>query len=174
MRAHGQSKGDVLQTGAGNGSWLCEETYIWVAGQWTYLYRVVDSTGATIEFLLRTRRDAAVAKRFFQKALRSPGHPRPRVINWTRTLMPEGDRTTETERRTRSALSLPTSAAPEQYRGAGPLSDQAGGSGRVMAFREFHSAWRTLQGIETVHMIRKGQVRWLPKQDIAGHAALAA
>ena len=37
-------------------------------------------------------------------------------------------------------------------------------------FRAFHSAWRTLQGIETMNMIRQGQVRWLPKNDIAGQA----
>ena len=64
-----------------NASWRCDETCIRVAGRWTYLYRAVDSTGATIDFLLSARRDAAAAKRFFQKALRSPGHPRPRVIN---------------------------------------------------------------------------------------------
>jgi transposase-like protein len=34
-------------------------------------------------------------------------------------------------------------------------------------FRSFDGAWRTIQGIETVHMIRKGQVRWLPKGAIA-------
>jgi transposase-like protein len=40
---------------------------------------------------------------------------------------------------------------------------------RVMqGFRSFHSAWRTIQGIETVNMIRKGQIRWLAKDDIAG------
>ena len=38
-------------------------------------------------------------------------------------------------------------------------------------FRAFHSAARTLQGIEAMNMIRKGQVRWLPKGDIAGQAA---
>ena len=38
-------------------------------------------------------------------------------------------------------------------------------------FRAFHCAARTLQGIETMNMIRKGQVRWLPKGDIAGQAA---
>src|SRR5919202_752036 len=64
-----------------NASWRCDETYIRVAGTWTYLYRAVDSTGATIDFLLSARRDAAAAERFFQKALRTPGHPRPRVIN---------------------------------------------------------------------------------------------
>jgi transposase, IS6 family len=34
----------------------------------------------------------------------------------------------------------------------------------------FQSAWRTLQGIEAVHMIRKGRVRWLTKDDAVGQA----
>src|SRR5437868_5394393 len=54
-----------------NGSWRVDETYLRVAGKWTYLYRAVDSTGATIDFLLSARRDVAAVKRFFQKALRS-------------------------------------------------------------------------------------------------------
>lgn len=33
-------------------------------------------------------------------------------------------------------------------------------------FRSFHGARRTIQGYEAVHMIRKGQVRWLPKGDV--------
>jgi IS6 family transposase len=64
-----------------NGSWRVDETYLRVAGKWTYLYRAVDSTGDTIEFLLSPKRDADAAKRFFQKALRWPNHPCPRVIN---------------------------------------------------------------------------------------------
>src|SRR6185295_7910109 len=35
----------------------------------------------TIDFLLSAHRDAAAAKRFFQRALQAPGHPRSRVIN---------------------------------------------------------------------------------------------
>ena len=58
-----------------NGSWRVDETYLRVAGKWTYLYRAVDSTGATIDFLLSAKRDTNAAKRFFQKALRSPGSP---------------------------------------------------------------------------------------------------
>ena len=64
-----------------NRSWRVDETYVRVKGKWTYLYRAVDSAGATIDFLLTARRDAAAAKRFFQKALAAPGQPRPRVIN---------------------------------------------------------------------------------------------
>jgi len=45
-----------------NRSWRVDETYVRVAGQWTYLYRAVDSTGETIDFLLSPRRDAVAAK----------------------------------------------------------------------------------------------------------------
>ena len=37
-------------------SWRVDETYIRVKGKWLYLYRAVDSTGATIDFLLGQRR----------------------------------------------------------------------------------------------------------------------
>ena len=60
---------------------LVDETYIWVKGKWVYLYRAVDSTGATIDFLLSARRDAAAAERFLAKALGGANHPAPRVIN---------------------------------------------------------------------------------------------
>jgi len=35
-------------------------------------------------------------------------------------------------------------------------------------FRSFDGAWLTIQGYEVLHMIRKGQVRWLPKGDVLG------
>ena len=38
----------------------------------------------------------------------------------------------------------------------------------------YGGAARTIQGIETVNMIRKGQVRWLSKDDIAGQVAFVA
>jgi transposase-like protein len=36
-------------------SWRMDETYIKVKGQWYYLYRAVDKTGQTIDFLLTER-----------------------------------------------------------------------------------------------------------------------
>ena len=62
-------------------SYRVDETYIKVKGQDRYLYRAVDSTGQTIDFLLTAKRDAGGAKRFFRKALRSVGNPSPRVVN---------------------------------------------------------------------------------------------
>jgi transposase-like protein len=33
-------------------------------------------------------------------------------------------------------------------------------------FREFQAARRTIQGYEAIHMIRKGQVRWVAGDDL--------
>jgi len=62
-------------------SWRVDETYIRIKGKWRYLYRAVDSTGATLDFLLSAKQDAAAAKRFLAKALGQQNRPAPRVIN---------------------------------------------------------------------------------------------
>ena len=41
----------------------------------------MDSSGATIDFLLSAKQDAAAAKRFLAKALGRQNHPVPRVIS---------------------------------------------------------------------------------------------
>ncbi len=64
-----------------NDSWRMDETYVRVKGNWRYLYRAVDSSGATLDFLLSAKQDAAAAKRFLAKALGGANHPAPRVIN---------------------------------------------------------------------------------------------
>ncbi len=64
-----------------NKSWRVDETYVRVKGRWCYLYRAIDSAGATIDFLLSGLRDADAAKRLFRKALGDRSHPQPRVIN---------------------------------------------------------------------------------------------
>lgn len=45
-----------------NKSWRVDETYVRVNGRWYYLYRAIDSAGATIDFLLSALRDADAAK----------------------------------------------------------------------------------------------------------------
>ena len=44
----------------------------------------------------------------------------------------------------------------------------------MQGFRSFQCAWRTIQDIETVNMIRKGQIRWLLESDILGQAAFVS
>jgi transposase, IS6 family len=50
--------------------WFIDETYVKVAGRWTYLYRAVDQHGQVIDVLVTKRRDAAAAREFFTRALR--------------------------------------------------------------------------------------------------------
>jgi putative transposase len=51
-------------------SWRMDETYIKVKGEWKYLYRAVDKSGQTIDFLLTEHRDQEAALRFLTQAIR--------------------------------------------------------------------------------------------------------
>src|SRR6201993_531513 len=62
-------------------SWRMDETYIKVKGEWYYLYRAVDKTGQTIDFLLTEQRDEPAAKRFLTKAIRRHGVPEKSTID---------------------------------------------------------------------------------------------
>jgi putative transposase len=62
-------------------SWRMDETYIKVKGQWYYLYRAVDKTSQTIDFLLTEQRDEEAALRFLKKAIRRHGVPEKSTID---------------------------------------------------------------------------------------------
>jgi transposase, IS6 family len=136
-----------------NDSWRVDETYVRVKGKWVYLYRPVDSTGATIDFLLSAKCDAAAAERFLMKALGGENHPAPRVVN------------------TDKHAAYPPAIV--ELKGDGVLGenwcsifnnvleqDHRAIKRRVRAsqhFRSFWGAWRTIAGYEAIHMLRKGQ-----------------
>ena len=61
-RYHRRSPGD---------RWFVDETYVKVNGVWRYVYRAIDQHGQVIDVLLSARRDAAAARRFFTRALRT-------------------------------------------------------------------------------------------------------
>ena len=150
-----------------NRSWRTDETYVRVAGRWTYLYRAVDSTGATIDFLLSKTRDVFAAGAFFRKALAAPGHPRPRVINVDGN--PSYPRVVDELKRTH-ALGQRCRCRVVPYLNNIVEQDHRAIKRRIQAslgFRSFAAAERTIQGYEAMHMIRKGQVRWLAKGDSA-------
>src|SRR4051794_12932252 len=62
------------------GPWHVDETCVRVDGQWRYLYRAVDGTGQTIDFLLSAKRDKKAAKRFFRQALGRDNTRNPREV----------------------------------------------------------------------------------------------
>jgi transposase-like protein len=51
--------------------WFVDKTYVKVNGVWRYVYRAVDQYGQVIDVLLLPRRDAAAARRFLTRALRT-------------------------------------------------------------------------------------------------------
>ena len=143
-----------------NDSWRVDETYIRVKGKWVYLYRAVDSTGATIDFLLSAKRDAAAAERFLVKALGGENHPAPRVINTDEhAAYPPAIAQLKAE----GALEENCQHRPVQYLNNVLEQDHRAIKRRVKAsqhFRSFWAAWRTIAGYEAIHMIRKGQTCW--------------
>jgi len=99
-----------------NRSWRVDETYCRVARKWTDLYRAVDSTGATIDFLLSAKRDAAAAKRFSSESFAfarssSPTGDQRR----SESVLPEGYIGASTDWRPRSRLPLSTITLPKQH-----------------------------------------------------------
>ncbi len=54
---------------APGGRWFVDETYLKVAGKWTYPYRAAGQHGQVIDVLLSARRALAAARRFFPRAL---------------------------------------------------------------------------------------------------------
>ncbi|KPM52172.1 transposase [Frankia sp. R43] len=49
--------------------WFVGETYVKVAGRWTYLYRAVDQFGQVIDVLASEKRNLAAVRQFFTRAL---------------------------------------------------------------------------------------------------------
>ena len=147
-------------------SWRVDETYVRVKGRWCYLYRALDSTGATIDFVLSGWRDAAAAKRLFRKALTDPSHPPPRVINTDQARL-YGSVISGVKKE--GMLRRRCRHRPVQYVNNIVEQDHRAVKRRVKAkqgFREFQTARRTIQGYEAIHMIRKGQARWVSGSDV--------
>src|SRR5260370_1922083 len=76
VKSDGANQGNPIKSGRFTDS--CSEP---VKGEDKYLYRALDSTGQTIDFLLTAKRDTAAAKRFLRRAIDASGNPMPRVMN---------------------------------------------------------------------------------------------
>jgi transposase, IS6 family len=151
-----------------NRSWRVDETYVRVAGQWTYLYRAVDSAGDTIDFMLSPKRDAIAAKHFLQLALSHAQPIRPRVINVDgHPAYPQAI----AELKARGELGGNCRCRPVPYLNNVLEQDHRFVKKRIAAslsFRSVDGALCTIPGYEAMNMIRKGQIRWLAKGDVAG------
>ena len=146
-------------------SWRMDETYVKVGGQWKYLYRAVDRDGDTIDFLLRAKRDHAAARAFFERAIDLHGVPEKITID-------------KSGSNTAAITSMQAdSGLPIQMRQSKYLNNLVEQDHRavkritrpMLGFKSFRCARILIAGIETMHMIRKGQLGAL--KDLASSAA---
>ena len=157
-----------------NKSYRIDETYIKVKGEDKYLYRAIDSTGQTIDFLLTAKRDTTAAKRFLRRVIDASGNAMPRVMNVDKTpAYPAAVDALKAEG------ALPRRVALRQCKYLNNVIEQDHRTVKkrvwlAKGYGSFQSAWRTIQGIETLQMIRKGRVRWLAKEDSSGQALFIA
>jgi IS6 family transposase len=157
-----------------NDSWRVDETYMKVKKVWMYLYRAVDSQGNTLEFLLSPKRDTEAAKRFFSKALAAPHTSTPRVITVDKNAAyPRAFKELKAE------ATIPDSCELRQSKYLNNLVEQDHRFIKRlvklgMGFFSFETAWRTLQGYEAMHMLRKGQIRGIDKGDSMKQVAFIA
>jgi transposase, IS6 family len=157
-----------------NGSWRVGETYIRVKGQWVYLYRAVDTTGRTIDFLLSAKRDAAAAKRFFRKALKQSHTVNPRTITVdgnaeypiaTKTMKRDGELWRFAKIRQVKFLN---NIVEQDHRRIKRLVRPGFG------FTSFTSASQSIAGYKVVAMIRKNQVVNAPAKDMKAQSEFIA
>ena len=118
--------------------------------------------------MLSAKRDAKAAKRFFRKMLKAASHSSPRVINVDKNpayppaveqLKEEGTLPSRTQLRRCKYLN---NLVEQDHRFI---------KRRVNAGLElfgYKTAGRTIKGYEAMHMVRKGQIEGVGKNDIQG------
>jgi putative transposase len=143
-------------------SWRLDETYIKVSGNWRYLYRAVDKTGNTVDFLLTAKRNLQAAKRFLKKAIGDG--PRPLKINIDKSGANEAGIKAYNEEvgasiEIRKCKYL-NNIVEQDHRWVRRRTRAA------LGFKAFHCAHATLAGVEAFRMISKGQLRLEFSQDL--------
>ena len=155
-------------------SYRVDETYIKVGKSCKYLYRAVNKEGQTIEFMLSAKRDVFAAKRFFRKMMRADHRRLPFSVSVDKNAAyPDAFTSLQDEK----VLPKDCTLRRVKYLNNVIEQDHRFIKKKVRAsqcFKRFHTAERTLEGIESVDMIRKGQVKRLSGNDAQGQAKFVA
>lgn len=141
-----------------NNSWRMDETYLKIKGNNVYLYRAIDSSGNTIDFLVSEKRDKITAKKFLIKALKNSNIGSPKII------------TTDKYKPTISAIEelknehlfdknlwnrkskYKNNLIEQDHRRIKRITKP------MLGFKSLHSCEAIISGIETFTMIRKNQI----------------
>ena len=149
-------------------SYRLDETYVKVGREWKYLYRALDKEGQMIEFMLSAKRDISAAKRFFKKMMRADHRRLPFSISVDKhASYPDAFAASQ------EAKILPLDCKLRRTKYLTNIVEQDHRVVRrrwraMQCFRAFDTAERTLQGVEAMHMVKKGQVKRLSGADVVG------
>jgi transposase-like protein len=155
-------------------SYRVDETYTKVGKSCKYLYRAIDSTVFPVESMLSAKRDVSAAKRFFKKMMRADHRRLPFSISVDKNAAyPEAFTSSQKEK------ILPHDCILRRVKYLNNIIEQDHHFIKKKArasqcFKRFHTAERTLEGIESVNMMRKGQVKRLSGKDAQGQAKFVA
>lgn len=151
-----------------------EETYVRVKGRWLYQYRAIDKFGKTLDFMLSEQRDEAAATAFFKRTIEANGIPDKVVI----------DKSGANYAGLRNMnilfwlvgfyrfidilqVKYLNNIIEQDHRFIKKIINPMRG------FQSFATASATLDGIETAHMIHKGQLGRDAKSPFEQFAELA-
>jgi IS6 family transposase len=144
--------------------WHLPESITWIS--LPYLYRAVDSMGATLDFMLSSTRDADAAEQFFRKVMDAGHTATPRVMT-----VDKNAAYPPTFEALQHDGTLPETCKLRQCKYLNNIIEQDHRfvKRRVnpgLGFGAFATAQRTIQGYEAMHMIWKGQLEGIAKGDV--------
>jgi transposase-like protein len=138
-----------------------------------YIVRLIQQ-GRPIEFMLSAKRDVCAAKRFFKKIMRADHRRLPLSISVDKNAAyPEAFTSSQVEK----VLPKDCTLRRVKYLNNIIEQDHRFVKKKVRAsqcFKSFHTAERTVEGIEAVNMMRKGQVKRLDRNDAVAQAKFVA
>ncbi|MFL2443556.1 IS6 family transposase [Bacillus thuringiensis] len=139
--------------------WHVDETYIKVKGEWSYLYRAIDSNGYTLDFQLRKTRDHQAAYAFIKRLTKQFGEPTvlttdqaPALLCAFKKLKNNGFYVHTTHCTVKHLNNL----IEQDHRHVKRRFAKSSG------FQNIRHASRTLKGIETIHAIYKQKRSQIP------------
>ncbi len=147
------------------------ETYIKIKGENMCFYRAIDSEGNTIDFYLNSKRDEKDAKKFFKKALVFCHATRPHSITI------DGDKAYPVAiRELKDEQCIPYGMSLRVKKYLNNITEQGQyfikkRIRNILGLKSLQRATKIFDGIEAMHMIKKGQTfqgeKVCPKADIS-------
>jgi transposase, IS6 family len=140
-------------------SWRVDETSIRVNGRIAWLYRAVDKQGHTVDFRLSQNQDKKAARQFFRKALSKASNPKPKKITTDGHLAYPA---AMTGLKKSGKLGKKVPHRKSKYLNNRIESEHACLKQKLKpmrGFKRFHTAQKTIAGIEAMLMIKKQQFR---------------